>query len=48
MTIRLASLTSMTDTFGDNEPDNDATADDEGHEKKNQTEAGMSFIHRII
>ena len=48
MAIRLAGLTSMTDTFGDDEPDDDAAADDEGHEKKNQTEAGMSFIHRVI
>jgi hypothetical protein len=28
-------LAGVADAFGDNEPDNDATAYDEGHEKKN-------------
>ena len=45
VTIRMAGLTSMADTFGDDEPDNDAAADDEGHEKKNQAKASAGFVH---
>ena len=41
-------LSGVADALGDDQPDDDASAHDEGHKKKNQTEAGMGFIHRPI
>lgn len=38
-------LAGVANAFGNDQPNDDAPADYEGHEKKDQAEASMSFIH---
>jgi len=41
-------LAGVADAFGDDEPNDNAAAHDESDQQKNQTKAGMGFIHRVI
>jgi len=41
-------LAGVADAFGNDEPNDDPATDHEGQKQKNQTKAGVGFIHRII